>query len=578
MKILLLHTDFIEWEPKKKAIRQAEEAPKKPVKVKEALVVLSAVEKKDEANPKKVSENAAKEIINVFKEVKAKSVVLYPYAHLSSELSNPDTALKVLKETEKLLKGKKIPVKRAPFGWYKGFNIRCKGHPLSELSREITAEGAGKAKKAGEPKIMFEEPEQEINYRQLLRDISKSRLDREGLKPNDHRILGQQMDLFSFSEVAPGMAFWHPKGLIIWEELVRLWRKMHAEAGYQEISTPNIMDNRMWRISGHWEHYKEFMFLTEFEKRPFAVKPMNCPGAMIVYKSKPRSYKELPLRIAELGIVHRKELSGVLAGLFRVVKFTQDDAHIFCTEKQFEKEIENVIELTQKMYKIFSFDYKVELSTRPKDFMGKKKNWDRAEASLEKALKKKRIKYKLNKGEGAFYGPKIDFNIKDSLGRSWQTATIQLDFQMAERFELTYKGKDNKDCIPVMIHRVIYGTLERFIGVLLEHLNGNLPVWLSPVQARVLSFTDRNVKAAKRIADKLKEACIRVDTDMNNSTVEYKVREAEIQKIPFIIVIGHKEEKAETLAVRTRGVKGVRFGVKLDGFIKDVQKKIEKYE
>jgi threonyl-tRNA synthetase len=338
------------------------------------------------------------------------------------------------------------------------------------------------------------------------------------------------------------------------------------------------MDNRMWKISGHWEHYKEFMFLTEFEKRPFAVKPMNCPGAMIIYKSKPRSYKDLPLRIAELGVVHRKELSGVLAGLFRVIKCTQDDAHIFCTEDQFEKEIENIIELTQRVYKIFGFRYKVELSTRPDKFMGKKKNWDRAESSLEKVLKKKRIKYKINKGEGAFYGPKIDFHIKDSLGRSWQTATIQLDFQMAERFELTYKGEDNRDYIPVMIHRVVYGTLERFIGVLLEHLNGVLPLWLSPVQARILSFTDRNVKTARKVADKLAKAGIRADTDLSNNTVDYKVRQAEIQKIPFIICVGDKEEKAGTIAVRTRSVKGVKFGVKVDNFVKDVRKKIEKYE
>ena len=392
MKILLLHTDFVEWEPKKKAISQAEEAPKKPVKVREALLVLSAVEKPDEASPEKVSENASKEIARVFKDVKAKNIVLYPYAHLSPELAAPDIALKVLKDIEKSIKGKKVPVKRAPFGWYKKFSLSCKGHPLSELSREITAEGTGKTKKIDLPKKVVEEPGEEINYKQVLRDISKSRLDRDNLKPNDHRILGQQMELFSFSEVAPGMVFWHPKGLIIWEELIKLWRKLHTDAGYLEISTPQVMDNKLWRISGHWDHYKENMFTTEFEKRPFAVKPMNCPGAMIVYKSKPRSYKDMPLRIAELGIVHRKELSGVLAGLFRAVQFTQDDAHIFCTEKQFEDEIKKIIELTQSVYGTFGFDYKVELSTRPKKFMGEKKNWDMSEAALEKILKKLKIK------------------------------------------------------------------------------------------------------------------------------------------------------------------------------------------
>jgi len=577
MKILLLHTDFVEWEPKKKAIKQAEETAMKPVRVNEALVVLSAVEAADGKNPAGVSRKVAAEVANVASQVKARKVVLYPYAHLSSNLSSPDIALSVLKETERMLKAKKLGVYRAPFGWYKAFDIKCKGHPLSELSRDIGPEGAANAKG---PEIVAEivgQPDAEINYKQVLRDIAKSRLDRENLKPNDHRILGQQMDLFSFSEVAPGMVFWHSKGLVIWEELVKLWRALHKEAGYEEISTPQVMDNKLWHISGHWEHYKDNMFVTSFEKRPFAVKPMNCPGAMIVYKTRPRSYKDLPIRIAEMGVVHRKELSGVLAGLFRLVRFTQDDAHIFCTEKRFESEIESIIRLTEKVYRIFGFKHKVELSTRPEKFMGVKRNWDRAEASLEKILRKMKIKYKINKGDGAFYGPKIDFHIKDSMGRSWQTATIQLDFQMAERFELTYKAEDNKDRTPVMIHRVVYGAMERFIGVLLEHLNGNLPVWLSPVQARLLSFTDRNVGTVKKKAEELRRAGIRVDTDTSSSTVEHKVRDAELAKIPYVIVIGDKEEMNGTIAVRTRGQKKVKFGVKTDEFVQQVMEAVEKY-
>jgi len=576
MKILLLHTDFVEWEPKKKAIKQAEEAKKGPVKVKEALVVLSAVEHSDEQNPAGVAKQVAAEVANVAGQVKAKNIVLYPYAHLSSNLSSPDTALAVLKGTEKLLKAK-FSVQRAPFGWYKAFDIKCKGHPLSELSRDIGPKGRVKRDTQDAAEIS-QDQDDDVNYRQVLRDIAKSRLDREKLKPNDHRILGQQMELFSFSEVAPGMAFWHPKGLVIWEELLKLWKKLHAEAGYVEIATPQVMDNKLWRISGHWEHYKDNMFLTAFENRPFAVKPMNCPGAMIVYKSKPISYRDLPLRIAEMGVVHRKELSGVLAGLFRLVRFTQDDAHIFCTEKQMEDEIRQIMQLTDKVYKIFGFRYDVELSTRPSKFMGEKKKWDKAEALLQKALVGMKMKYKINKGDGAFYGPKIDFHIKDSLGRSWQLATIQLDFQMAERFELTYKGEDNHDHTPVMIHRVVYGAMERFIGILLEHLNGSLPVWLSPVQARVMSFTDRNVKAAQKVADQLASACIRVDTDLGSSTVDHKVREAELQKLPYMIVVGDKEEKARTIAVRTRGEKKVKFGVKPDKFIEQVKKEIEAYK
>jgi threonyl-tRNA synthetase len=472
--------------------------------------------------------------------------------------------LAVLKGIEGSLKNEKLQVYRAPFGWYKAFNIRCKGHPLSELSRSIVAEGEATTA-------------EEIDYKSLLREISKTRLDRENLKENDHRILGQRLDLFSFSEVAPGMVFWHDKGLTIYNELVRFWREQHRKAGYQEISTPQILDKKLWQISGHWEKYKN-NFITEYEKRAFAVKPMNCPGGMIVYKSRPKSYKDLPLRVGELGIVHRQELSGVLTGLFRVIKFTQDDAHIFCTEEQLESEIGAVMELIDVFYKKFGFEYHTELSTRPEKRIGSDQVWDKAEKILEDVLKKKKVKYKVNKGDGAFYGPKIDFHIKDSLGRTWQCATIQLDFSMPERFDLTYKGEDNEDHRPAMLHRVIYGSLERFIGVLLEHTNGNLPVWLSPVQVRVLSFTDRNGKAAVKIARELEKAGLRVDSDLRNNTVDYKVREAELQKIPYIIVIGDKEEKAGTIAVRARDKKDVKFGVKLDAFVSEVKEEIEKYK
>ena len=567
MKILLLHSDFIEWEPKKKAIKSAEEVEKKPVKVSDVLVAFSAVEKADEKNPRDTISKAAKEIMSVMKEVKAKTAVVYPYAHLSSELSSPDIALYVLKGVEDALKKAKVPVKRAPFGWYKAFAVRCKGHPLSELSREILPEGVEKVK----TKIRGET--KGVDYKNLLRDISKSKLDRENLKENDHRILGQKMDLFSFNETAPGMVFWHDKGLIIYNELIRFWREEHRKAGYKEISTPLILDKKLWQISGHWEKYKN-NFITEYEDRDFAVKPMNCPGGLMVFKNRPKSYKDLPLRVGELGIVHRQELSGVLTGLFRVIKFTQDDAHIYCNEEQLEKEITDIMNLTDFFYKKFGFNYQVELSTRPPKRIGSDKIWDKAEKKLEEVLRKNKMKFKVNKGDGAFYGPKIDFHIKDSMGRTWQCGTIQLDFAMPERFDLTYNGEDNKPHRPVMIHRTIYGSLERFMGILLEHLNGNLPVWLSPVQVRVLSFTERNDKAAEKVAKELEEAGLRVDSDLRANTVEYKVRDAEIQRINYIIVIGDKEEKAQTLAVRTRGKK-VKFGVKFDDFVNHVKKEIE---
>jgi len=563
MKILSLHCDYIKFKPVQKALKQPEllsEEQKKEHTIKEALVIFTAVEKGDTLEIVKPYLESIKDIA---KQVKAKNIVLYPYAHLSANLSLPDVAESVLKEAEKeLKKDKSFQVTRAPFGYYKEFELKCKGHPLSELSRELHVGEDGKAKVA-----------ETYDYKHLLRQITKTKLDTSKLKDNDHRILGQKLDLFSFHDVAPGMVFWHNNGWIIYNELIKYWREEHRKAGYQEISTPQILDKKLWQISGHWEKYRENIFLTQYEGREFAVKPMNCPGGMLVYKNKPKSYRELPLKVAELGIVHRQELSGVLGGLFRVIKFTQDDAHLYCMEEQLEPEINGIIELIGKVYKKFGFEYHVELSTRPEKRIGDEKLWDKAEKVLETILKKRKMNFKVNKGDGAFYGPKIDFHIKDSLGRTWQCATIQLDFAMPERFELEYTTEDNKQKRPVMLHRTVLGSLERFIGVLLEHLNGNLPTWLSPIQARVLSFTDRNIKASEKVLSKLKEAGIRADIDINSSPISEKVRNAELMKIPYIIVIGDKEEKANNLAVRHRGVKEIK-SVKADAFIEKVCKEI----
>lgn len=383
------------------------------------------------------------------------------------------------------------------------------------------------------------------------------------------------MDLFSFSETAPGMVFWHNNGLIVRNELINFWREIHKKSGYQEISTPQILDKRLWQISGHWEKYKDNIFLTEYEKRIFAVKPMNCPGGLLVYKNKPKSYKEFPMRVAELGIVHRQELSGVLGGLFRVIQFTQDDAHIFCTEKQIDEEIEKIMELDDFVYSKFGFKYRIELSTRPEKRIGSDKIWDKAEKILEDILKRKKMSYKVNKGDGAFYGPKIDFHLKDSLGREWQCATIQLDFAMPERFELEYVDKDNTRKRPIMLHRTIYGSLERFIGILTEHFNGRFPMWLAPIQVRVLSFTDRNIDYAKKIIEKLGKEVpnLRIDADFRQTTVPSKVKDAEIMRIPYIIVAGDKEEREKTLAVRIKGSQKIET-MKVEEFIKRIGKEI----
>ncbi|MBD3252592.1 threonine--tRNA ligase, partial [Candidatus Pacearchaeota archaeon] len=414
--------------------------------------------------------------------------------------------------------------------------------------------------------------EETYDFKQLLREISKTKLDSRKLKDNDHRILGQQMDLFSFSETAPGMVFWHNNGLIIRNELIKFWRDEHKKAGYQEILTPQILDKKLWQISGHWEKYRENIFLTEYEKRTFAVKPMNCPGGMLVYKNKPKSYKDFPLKVGELGLVHRQELSGVLSGLFRVIQITQDDAHIFCTEKQVEQELINVIELVDKFYKTFNLSYRVELSTRPEKRIGSDEIWDKAESVLEKVLKKKKMNFKINKGDGAFYGPKIDFHVKDSLGREWQCATLQLDFSMPERFDLTFTDKNNKLKRPVMLHRTIYGALERFLGILLEHYGGHLPLWLSPIQIRIINFTDRNNKACQEIHKEFLDNNIRADIDLSSEPLQGKIKQAEIEKIPYIIVIGDKEEKQGTLAVRKNGKV---TSVKKQDFIENIKKEIQ---
>ncbi|MBS3077731.1 threonine--tRNA ligase [Candidatus Pacearchaeota archaeon] len=571
MKILTLHCDYIKFKPLKKAIKNPEAIKNDDEKiVQEPLVVLTAVEQGDD---QKVLDQYIEAIRKTAEEVKAKNIVLYPYAHLSSKLSSPDVALKTLEEAEKIL-AQDFKVTRAPFGYYKTFELKCKGHPLSELSKEFHPEGY--ESQVGGLAILKEEV---YNPEKLLKEISRSKLDTSKLKDNDHRILGQKLDLFSFNEVAPGMVFWHNNGLIIYNELINYWRDEHRKAGYQEISTPQILDKRLWELSGHWDKYKENIFLSQYEGRTFAVKPMNCPGGMLVYKSSTKSYKDFPLRVAELGVVHRQELSGVLAGLFRVIKFTQDDAHLFCTEEQLETELIGVINLIDVIYKKFNFTYRVELSTRPAKRIGSDETWDKAESVLEKVLKKKKMNFKLNPGDGAFYGPKIDFHVKDSLEREWQCATLQLDFAMPERFDLEYTGSDNKKHRPVMLHRTIFGSLERFIGVLLEHTNGNLPVWLSPTQVRVINFTDRNTKAAEKTLKELKEQIpgLRIDSDLQNTTVSDKVRNAELRKIPYIIVIGDKEEEKKTLAVRSRGNK-LKFGVKFESFVKEFKEKITKRE
>jgi threonyl-tRNA synthetase len=572
MKIITLHCDYIKFKALKKAVKDAEELPDKDEKeIKECLVVLTAVEKGD--SPETLNQ-LIEAIEKTAKEVKTSSIVLYPYAHLSSNLAPPKVAQEYLQNAESLLKKNKSfkSVVRAPFGYYKSFELKVKGHPLSELSKTFSSQDSSSP----------EEIEEDYDIKKLLSEVSRTKLDTSKLKDNDHRILAQKLDLFSFNESAPGSVFWHDNGLYIYNKLVEYWRNVHRKAGYQEISTPQIVDNKLWKISGHWKLYKDNLFITNREGREFALKPMNCPGGMMVYKSQPKSYKDLPLRLAELGKVHRLELSGVISGIFRVFQFTQDDAHIFVSEKQLQTEILNVIKLFKEMLDIFNFKYNFTLSVRSKDkkdkYLGSDKLWDSAEQALTDGLNKLKIKYSKEQGEAKFYGPSLDVVIKDSLGREWQCSTLQLDFNLPERFDLEYIDKDNKPKRPIILHRVVYGSLERFIGVLLEHTNGNLPLWLSPRQVRVISFTDRNIKATEKLVSQLKESLpgLRIDSDNRSETVQSKIRDAEMLKINYIIVIGDKEEKSKNLAVRPRGEKP-KFDVSFDNFIKDMKKELSEH-
>lgn len=368
----------------------------------------------------------------------------------------------------------------------------------------------------------------------------------------NHRKLGQELELFTSMEEAPGMPFFLPNGMVVRNELENFWRKKHQRACYQEIKTPIMMKQELWEQSGHWEHYHENMYFSNVDERNYAIKPMNCPGAILIFNNKRRSYRELPVRYAELGLVHRHELSGSLNGLLRVRSFTQDDAHLFIRPDQIESEIEKVLELIDEFYSHFGFEYKVELSTRPAEFLGAEEIWDQAEAALESVLKKRGVNYQLNPGDGAFYGPKIDFHILDSLNRSWQCGTVQLDFQMPEKFNCNYVGEDNNLHRPVMIHRAIYGSVERFMAILIEHYAGEFPLWLMPVQAKIIPISEAHVLYAEQVKAQMESVGLRVEVDYRNEKMGLKIREAEKQKIPYMLVIGDKEVENESLAIRKR--------------------------
>ncbi|MCK5321309.1 threonine--tRNA ligase [Candidatus Pacearchaeota archaeon] len=563
MKTLNLHCDYINFKALKKALKSIDEiAPNQKLEgeSKNCLVVMVAIEKGDS---KETLKKLIEDIEKISTDVKTENIVLYPYAHLSTNLGKPKIAVQMLNDAAKQLK--KFKVIQAPFGYYKTFELKVKGHPLSELSRKFTVEG----------NTLVEEELTDEERSRLLHQLQKSKLDTSKIKENDHRIIGRKMDLWSFNSSAPGMVFWHAKGLHLKNKLIEYWREIHRTNRYSEISTPQILDKKLWEISGHWSKFRESMFTTEYENREFAIKPMNCPGGMLVYKTSPKSYRELPLRTCELGEVHRKELSGVLGGLMRVVQFTQDDAHIFCTGETLKDEIEKIIDITIELFS--TFDIKIdhiELSTRPKKKIGSKKFWDLAEAALEEVLKTRKMKYVINKGDGAFYGPKIDFHINDSLKRTWQCSTIQLDMALPERFELEYTDEKGNSKRPIMLHRVIYGSIERFLGIYTEHIDGKFPLWLSPNQIKVMTMNDDVKNYANEIYQKLFDAGFEVELNDKNESIGKKARDAQIQRFNYLVTIGEKEKDGNKIAVKARDSKEI-ITMDLDEFIEKLKNEIK---
>lgn len=562
MKILLTHCDYIEYEAKKKAIDAAETIEKEKERVEECLVAFCSAEEGDD---ELVAQKTVEEIKSVAEQVRTKTIVVYPFVHLSSKPAKPSVALDLVKKIESSLK-KDYEVHRAPFGWYKVLNFKTKGHPLSELSREITKEGKVEVKKVTEP----------------AKARGKIILDRRNLPPNDHRVLGEQLGIFHLTdEVGAGLPLWLPNGETLRNILVQYMREVEEKYGYVYVSTPHITKGTLYEKTGHLPYYKDSMYTPiEIEGEEYYLKPMNCPHHHMIYNKLVKSYRDLPLRLAEAGMTYRNELSGVTYGLIRVKCFTINDSHIYVTPEQLRSEFVRVLELFKEVYDIMGVkDYWFRLSLpdfkgKPEKFTGDPKEWAHACDEIRAAMKEFGANFVEEEGEASFYGPKIDVQIKNTLGKEETIATSQVDIVVPKRLGLYYIDANDQKKAPIIIHRAIIGSYERFIAYLLEQTNGLLPVWLSPVQVKVVSLTDRNIDTVKEIYEKLKNNNIRVEADVRPHTIDYKIREAEVQKIPYIIVIGDKEEKNNTIALRPHGQKP-QFDVRLDDFLAKIKKEIE---
>ncbi|MBM3247333.1 threonine--tRNA ligase [Candidatus Pacearchaeota archaeon] len=585
MKILSLHCDYIKFKPVKPALKGAtlEKAEEKQIEVSEPLVLFTAIEKQDEAN-KNILEEYLKNILDLKDKVKAEQVVLYPYAHLSSSLSSPDFAKKLMIDAEASLKKQKIKVARAPFGYYKEFELKCKGHPLAELARTIGTEQAqGKVEVTKKMKNEYHEPDLTPAQREnLWKMMSKVHMTaspgEKGLKSNVE--LGRDLDLYLVSEiVGKGLPLFTPRGSIIRRELERFNVDEELKRGYVHTSTPIMAKADLYRVSGHWQHYKDSMFVLNVGDEEFALRPMTCPFQFVIYKSKPRSHKELPIRYAEMANLFRNEQTGELRGLTRVRQFSLSDAHIICKPEQLEEEFGKVVDFIKYIMKTLGIEVwyrfsKWDSKDKGNKYIDNPAAWEASQKSMKKILDNLKIKYVEAEGEAAFYGPKLDLQYKDVYGKEDTLITVQIDFALPERYDLTYLDENNKLQRPMVIHRSSVGCIERTLSYLLEKTQGNLPTWLSPVQVRVISFTDRNIKACEKLVEELRAEGIRVDADLDSNTVNDKVRKAAEMKIPYLITIGDKEEEKKTLAIKKRGETKPKFGVKKTDFIKEILSEI----
>ncbi len=581
MKILAIHADFIEFEAKKKAFKGAEEGIKEGKhRVDECLVVLSSVEKRDEANVKGVIYRYVDEIKNIAGQVKVTSIVLYPYAHLSSQLAAPVIAEEVLKQAESLLQAQNFTVTRAPFGWYKSFTLSCKGHPLSELSREFTADGKEpiKSKKgSSQGEIVIDPKEIEVLVKKLSKNNVSAARGKNGLKSNVE--IGKELDIYIVNEVVgQGLPLMTPKGATIKREIERFAIDEELKRGYLHTSTPVMAKSDLYKVSGHWQHYQDSMFTMPCGDETLALRPMTCPFHFILFKSKTRSYKDLPMKYAEMATLFRNEQSGELRGLTRVRQFTLADAHIVCRKDQVPQQFEEVVELLKYVMKTLGvkdiwYRFSKWDPQDKKKYIDNPRMWEEAQTMMKTILDKLKINYKEAEGEAAFYGPKLDLQYTDVYGKEDTLLTVQIDFALPDRYDLTYIDENGAEVRPVIIHRSSTGATERLMAYLLEKTRGALPVWLSPVQVKVMTMTDRNIPFAQKVYEKLRQHDVRVELDIRSESIGKKVRDAQVEKVNYMITVGDKEEEKKTLAVRTREG-DVKFDVPVQKFVEQIVREI----